>query len=180
MLLIKRYANRKLYNTSTKKYITLDKLAELVRAGVELQVVDNTSGDDLTALTLSQIILEQEKKNKGFLPRSVLNALVEAGGKPLSSLRKRLESPLGFLHQVDQEIERRIQLLVQQGEIAEDRGKKLSDQLTQLSRRSNSVPDNIDEKIQQILQMQDIPTSDDIQNLIEQVNSLSKKINTFK
>ena len=105
MRVIKRYSNRKLYDTAKKQYITLDQIADLIREGVELQVVDNVSGDDLTNLTLSQIILEQEKKQKGFLPRSVLNALVEAGGKPISSLRQRLESPLGFLRQVDDEIE---------------------------------------------------------------------------
>ena len=112
MRVIKRYSNRKLYDTESKQYITLDQIADLVRIGEDLQVIENTSGNDLTALTLSQIILEQEKKQKGFLPRSVLNALVEAGGKPISSIRQRLESPLGFLYQVDNEIERRIHLLI--------------------------------------------------------------------
>ena len=61
-IIIKRYPNRKLYNTDTKTYITLDAIAALIRKGQSVQVVDNATGDDLTALTLSQIIFEQEKK----------------------------------------------------------------------------------------------------------------------
>ena len=65
---IKRYPNRKLYNTDTKRYITLDGIAELIRDGESVQVVDHTTNEDLTSLTLSQIIFEQEKKKSGFLP----------------------------------------------------------------------------------------------------------------
>jgi len=180
MRVIKRYSNRKLYDTQEKQYITLDQIANLVREGEELQVVDNTSGEDLTALTLSQIILEQEKKQKGFLPHSVLSALVEAGGKPMSSLRQRLESPLGFLRQVDTEIERRIQTLIQRGEIAEESGRKLRDQLLEHSPLMGSATTQNDEKIEQILKDRNIPTNEDIQNLIKQIEALSEKINELE
>ena len=62
MVTIKRYPNRKLYNTEAKQYITLEGVADLIRQGAEIQVVDHASGEDLTALTLTQITLEQEKK----------------------------------------------------------------------------------------------------------------------
>ena len=180
MRIIKRYSNRKLYDTTEKQYITLEQVANLVRAGEELQVVENVSGEDLTALTLSQIILEQEKKQKGFLPRSVLSALVEAGGKPMSSLRQRLESPLGFLRQVDDEIERRIQTLILRGELAEDSGRKLRDQLLDHSplRKSAAIPN--DEKIEQLIKDHDIPTHEDFQSLMEKIENLSQKINELE
>ena len=180
MRVIKRYSNRKLYDTQEKQYITLDQIAYLVREGEELQVVDNTSGEDLTALTLSQIILEQEKKQKGFLPHSVLSALVEAGGKPISSLRQRLESPLGFLRQVDTEIERRIQALIQRGELAEESGRKLRDQLLEHSPLMGAAITPNDEKINQILKDRNIPTNEDIQSLIKQIETLSEKINELE
>ena len=72
MPIIKRYPNRKLYDTDAKRYITLDGIAELIRDGAEVQVVDHTTNEDLTAVTLTQIIFEQEKRNSGFLPKSVL------------------------------------------------------------------------------------------------------------
>ncbi|HBX70692.1 MAG TPA: pesticidal protein Cry15Aa [Chloroflexi bacterium] len=176
MHVIKRYANRKLYDTETKQYITLDEVADLVREGRELQVVDNTSGEDLTALTLSQIILEQEKKQKGFLPRSVLNALVEAGGKSVGTLRQRLESPLELLKQVDQEIEQRIQDLIQRGELAEEHGRKLRDQLLERRPIKDSASTLNDEKIEKILEDQEVPTREDLQNLADQIEILSQKI----
>ena len=177
MRVIKRYSNRKLYDTKEKQYITLEQIADLVREGEELQVMDNASGEDITALTLSQIILEQEKKQRGFLPRSVLSALVEAGGKPMSSLRQRLESPLGFLRHVDDEIERRIQALIQRGELAEEHGRKLRDQLLEHSPLMGAATRPNDEKIEQILKGRDIPTSDDFKNLLDQIEILTHKIN---
>jgi polyhydroxyalkanoate synthesis repressor PhaR len=180
MRVIKRYSNRKLYDTETKQYITLDQIADLVRKGQELQVIENTSGEDLTALTLSQIILEQEKKQRGFLPRSVLNALVEAGGKPMSSLRQHLESPLGFLRQVDDEIERRIQALIQRGEIAEEYGRKLRDQLLENNPLSGPADKPNDEEIKRALSSQNLPTNDDIQNLVKQIETLSNKISELQ
>lgn len=85
-VLIKRYANRKLYNTVEKRYISLPHIAELVRQGREIQVVDNTTGADLTALTLSQIILQQEKSHAGSFSRAFLTSLVQAGGDVLASI----------------------------------------------------------------------------------------------
>ena len=103
-----RYPNRKLYDTEAKKYVTLNGIAELIRDGEELQVVDHNSGEDLTAVTLTQIIFEQEKQQSGFLPRSVLTGLIQAGGDKLSTLRRTLASPLDLIHHVDEEIDRRV------------------------------------------------------------------------
>src|SRR6267143_3555514 len=63
--LIKKYANRKLYDTRTSSYITLDGIAQLVREGHDIRVVDRDNGNDLTQLTLSQIVLEEEKRGPG-------------------------------------------------------------------------------------------------------------------
>jgi polyhydroxyalkanoate synthesis repressor PhaR len=129
MNIIKRYPNRKLYNTSSKQYITLEGIADLIRNGEDVQILDHTSGEDLTALTLTQIIFEQEKKKGGFLPKSVLTGLVQAGGDTLNTLRRRLTVPLDLFHQVDNEIERRMQLLISKGELAKEEGLNLRDKL---------------------------------------------------
>jgi polyhydroxyalkanoate synthesis repressor PhaR len=77
MPVIKRYPNRKLYDTAARRYISLDGIADLIRDGAEVQVVEYNTGEDLTALILMQIIVEQEKKQSGFLPQSVLTGLVQ-------------------------------------------------------------------------------------------------------
>lgn len=129
MVAIKRYPNRKLYNTTTKQYITLDGLAGLICAGEEIVVTDNASGEDLTALILTQIILEQEKKQSGVLPHSALMELVRAGGDRLSALQRGILSHLGLWMQVDEEIKNRVQVLVQTGELSEVEGADLIEKL---------------------------------------------------
>lgn len=75
-LLIKRYASRRLYNTETSDYVTLEDIAEFIRAGREVQIIDLKSGDDLTRQYLLQIITEHESKGDNLLPVNVLNELV--------------------------------------------------------------------------------------------------------
>ena len=65
MPIIKRYPNRKLYDTEAKRYVTLETITQMIHEGQEVQVVDHETGEDLTNLTLSQIIFEQEKKGGG-------------------------------------------------------------------------------------------------------------------
>ncbi len=75
-LLIKRYASRRLYNTETSDYVTLDDIAGFIRAGREVQIVDLKSGDDLTRQYLLQIIAEHEGRGESVLPIGVLTDLV--------------------------------------------------------------------------------------------------------
>ena len=77
-LLIKRYASRRLYNTETSDYVTLDDIARFIRDGREVQIVDLKTGDDLTRQYLLQIIAEHESRGENVLPVSVLNDLVRS------------------------------------------------------------------------------------------------------
>ena len=77
-LLIKRYASRRLYNTETSDYVTLEDIARFIRAGREVKIVDLKSGDDLTRQYLLQIIAEHESKGESVLPLDVLTDLVRS------------------------------------------------------------------------------------------------------
>ena len=81
-VLIKRYANRKLYNTATSRYITLRGIAELLESGEEVKVIDNETGEDMTAVTLSQILVETERGGRSA-PGSLLAELFQRGGTAL-------------------------------------------------------------------------------------------------
>ena len=78
-IMIKRYQNRKLYDTAAKRYITLDGIAQLIRQGNDVQIIDNVTDEDLTNVTLMQVIMEQEKRKSGFLPLNFLVGLIQAG-----------------------------------------------------------------------------------------------------
>ncbi len=179
MIVIKRYPNRKLYDTSVKRYITLDGIAGLIRDGQEVQVLDHTTGEDLTALTLTQIIFEQEKKNSGFLPRSVLTGLVKAGGDTLTTLRRTLASPLDILRQVDEEIERRINHLIKQGELAEEEGRNLLEKLATQSGRFLPKAAPSEEEIEKYLAERGVPTRSDLSTISEQLDALANALETL-
>jgi polyhydroxyalkanoate synthesis repressor PhaR len=85
-LLIKRYASRRLYNTETSDYVTLDDIAGFIREGREVQIVDLKSGDDLTRQYLLQIIAEHESRGENVLPVDVLNDLVRSYMTPGTSV----------------------------------------------------------------------------------------------
>jgi len=85
-LLIKRYASRRLYNTETSDYVTLEDIASFIREGREVQIVDLKSGDDLTRQYLLQIIAEHESRGENVLPVDVLNDLVRSYMSPSASV----------------------------------------------------------------------------------------------
>lgn len=83
-VVIKKYANRRLYNTESSSYITLDNLAEMVRAGRDFVVYDARTGDDITRGVLTQIIVEEESKGRAVLPTNFLRQLIGFYGDSLS------------------------------------------------------------------------------------------------
>ena len=85
-LLIKRYASRRLYNTETSDYVTLEDIAGFIRAGREVQIVDLKSGDDLTRQYLLQIVAEHESKGESVLPVDVLTDLVRSYATGMQSV----------------------------------------------------------------------------------------------
>lgn len=102
---IKRYSNRKLYDTQASRYVTLEELEELIQAGKEISVVDVSSGADLTSITLAQIILENERRHRVALPAPFLHQLVKYGETWQDffqkSLRASLESILNNQREAD-------------------------------------------------------------------------------
>ncbi len=82
---IKKYANRRLYDTESSSYITLDRLAEMVREGREFEVVDAKSGDDITRQVLTQIIVDEEAHGSTLLPLNFLKQIIGLYGNSMQS-----------------------------------------------------------------------------------------------
>ena len=100
-VVVKKYANRRLYNTETSSYITLDNLANMIRAGRDFAVYDAKSGDDITRGVLTQIIVEEESKGSAMLPTTFLRQLIGFYGGNLQGVVPRyLEQAMStFAHQ---------------------------------------------------------------------------------
>ncbi len=88
-VVVKKYANRRLYNTETSSYITLDSLAEMIRDGRDFIVFDAKTNDDITRGVLTQIIVEEESKGRALLPTSFLRQLIAVYGDSVQSLMPR-------------------------------------------------------------------------------------------
>ncbi|HYM32071.1 MAG TPA: polyhydroxyalkanoate synthesis repressor PhaR [Candidatus Cybelea sp.] len=95
-IIIKKYANRRLYNTATSSYVTLDHLCQMVKRGEDFVVYDAKSGDDITRSVLTQIIFEEEGKGQNMLPTGFLRQLIGFYGDSLQALiPSYLEASMG-------------------------------------------------------------------------------------
>jgi polyhydroxyalkanoate synthesis repressor PhaR len=92
--IIKRYANRKLYDTEHSRYVTLDQISEMIRNGDDVKIVDNKTKEDLTTVTLAQIIFEEEKKQRSFLPLNAMRNIIQSGGEWFAEAQRRVQNIL--------------------------------------------------------------------------------------
>ena len=95
--IIKRYENRKLYDAANRKYISLEEIAALVRAGVDVQIVDNTTGNDITAQTLTQVIFEEGKKGRNPLSKEILHDVIRWGNTVIDDSLQQVRQSLDNL-----------------------------------------------------------------------------------
>ena len=108
-ILIKKYPNRRLYNTKISAYITVLDVAELVRSGHQVEVREVTTDEDVTALVLTQIIMDKAKKNQGLLPVSLLHLVIQFGENLLHEffenyLEKTMENYLIYRKKMDDQV----------------------------------------------------------------------------
>ena len=175
-ILIKRYDNRKLYNTHAKRYITLNGIAALIKQGEEINVIDNSSGDETTAVILSQIIFEQQKKQSGFLPLVVLSSLVRVGGTTIEAIHQNLLNSLGLLPHINNEIRKRVNILIEQGIFTQEVGNELVVRLIDAGHQRNERYPFLEGKFQGYLRAQGLPVKSDFQSLIRQIEILTNRV----
>lgn len=179
MRVIKRYSNRKLYDTQTKKYLTLEAIATLIKNGERCQIIDNKSGHDITTFTLTQIIMEKAKKTEGFLPLNILETLIQTGCQSIHTLHLQLPSPKDKLQQINEELHNHIQDLIQRGEIQETTGRKLQTILIKYF-HAISLQNWINEQsLLEKISLFGIPSRKDLIELYEQVEALNQKLNSY-
>ncbi len=178
-VIIKRYRNRKLYNTRSKRYITLEQIEGLIKGQEDIKIIDNASGEDITAATLSQIIFELEKNQSSFLPLNLLVSLVRSGGYRIDELRRNVFNTLNLAHHYDVEIEQRMNQLVADGELSPELGTELLEKLLRVGDRRVEIADNIEARITDFLRQRQVPTKSDLRALIDRIDSLSKRVETL-
>lgn len=134
---IKRYPNRKLYDTDESRYVNLDELAAMIREGVDVQVVDYKSGEDMTGMVLAQILYEEERRRHGVLSTDLMQRIVRFGEQNLGPWLQRLfsigEHPL---QAVREEVEENVRRLAEKGQITADEANRFMREWMDLTARS--------------------------------------------
>lgn len=177
MRIIKRYANRKLYDTGEKRYVNLTEVSALVRKGIEVKVVDSRSGDDITRVTLSQILLEKQKKGRGGLPKHLFNDLIRTGGPIVDAVKKSVESGLGVIKNLEAEIDRGISKLIKRGRMTEKEARRFrKDLIARLTQHKEELERRVEEQVGRVLTGLNIPTRKDVQKLTRRIEELAEKI----
>ncbi|MBW2280105.1 MAG: hypothetical protein JRG76_02735 [Deltaproteobacteria bacterium] len=167
-VLIKRYANRKLYNTEASRYITLKGISELVREGRDIRVIDNESGDDITPVILSQILVDDQKQQRGAgsdeMQGRVLSELIQRGGETLYGLLRRgVEDAQGNLEGMRDNVRRWIDPKQVAGGFDS----------SELSRAVHLA-------VERVLRVMDLPTRADVEALNKNLERLNSALEKFE
>ncbi len=172
---IKRYTNRKLYDTVESRYVTLDEIAEMIKAGGEVKVIDNRTKDDLTAVTLAQIIFEEEKKSSRTSMKTLLGLIRQGSevaqqmvGDAGGDLRDRVDA---VRHAAEQRVQNLLARGQQTGEKARGLVSASQEALAGLQRR-------IDERVRSAAEgIQNLPElRRQLDDIAKRIESLEKKL----
>jgi len=174
---IKRYTNRKLYDTVESRYVTLDEIAEMIKQGVEVKILDNRSKDDLTSVTLAQIIFEEEKK-KNRMPLIVLREIIRHPGESISGFFQKEVQPR--VQSLREEAEQRIDKLLRRDGKGEDGTDPANADLLRASQRAlEEWQRKIDERVKLVVEnvVGSLPAAGrDMQSLVARLESLERKL----
>jgi polyhydroxyalkanoate synthesis repressor PhaR len=164
-VLIKRYANRKLYNTQTSRYITLKGISELIEDGEEVRVIDNETGEVITNVALSQILVDSERQGRE-VPKTLLSDLFQRGGDVLyGALRKSVDDASEGI----EEIQRNMRKIVRPG----DGNEKVRDWIAYATPDFDNVIQNAVERVFKLL---DLPRRKDIVALNENLMRVAQAV----
>jgi polyhydroxyalkanoate synthesis repressor PhaR len=165
-VLIKRYANRKLYNTETSRYITLKGIAELLDEGEDVRVIDNETGDDITSVALSQILVDSERTNTA-VPKGLLSNILQRGGDALYGALRRGVDEAG---EGIGEVRRNVRRLVSQ---REDESGRISDWIASATPDFEHVVQNA---VERVLKLLDLPRRSDIDVLNQNLDRVAEAV----
>ena len=181
--IIKKYLNRKLYDTKEKKYVNLSEISRLIREGIDLKVIDNHSKKDITPLVLAQIIVEQEKTKKIMLPSllSPLNLLGKGGESMLFLTKKMLLAGIGILSLTREKAEKIAEDLIKRGEINNSESKEfVMELLDKAEKEKNKLIEKIKPDIEKEIEKINYSLKDSVVNLEKKIDDLSNKIEQIK
>jgi len=179
---IKRYTNRKLYDTVESRYVTLDEIALMIKGGAEVKIVDNRTKEDLTSVTLAQIIFEEEKK-RSQMPLGVLREIIRHGGEAVAGFYAEkagtIAGKLGELRSktesIREDIEQRVKGVAGIFRPA-DGASPVKDVMAAGERAVDEIRGRMDTAVKSVVESLGAPAAAEIDRLQKRIQELEKKI----
>jgi polyhydroxyalkanoate synthesis repressor PhaR len=171
-VLIKRYANRKLYNTESSRYITLKGISELVHEGTDIRVIDNETGNEITSVVLSQILVDDQRQSgdsSQAVPGKILSELIQKGGDALYDVFRR---GVDDAHENIAEFRESVRRLVRAPGSGESSRVRAQDP-SEISRL-------VTQSVERVLRLVDLPTRSDLEALNKNLERLASALETFE
>lgn len=175
---IKKYANRKLYDTTDKKYVSLDRLSELIKAGEEVTIEDNETGEDITAAVVSQLLAREKKDGETDLPVGMLMQLLRKGRGTVAGYAKKYAGLWqGAVTMAEDEIDKLVSILVKDKEISESEGFRLKREMMAYADGFKKwVGDKVDQRVNEVMGVMNLATKDQVVRLTEQIEALTETV----
>lgn len=175
---IKRYANRKLYDSEGSHYVSLQDILMLVRDGEDIEVIDSRTGEDLTSVTLAQAMAEEEKSEGSTLPLDVLKELIKRGSESLDEIMRvsRLAGK-GAVQMAEESASKHYKKLVDRGEMSEDEARGYLRTLSRaVTDRRRSLEGRLDKRVRTYVRAMGLPSRSDFDKIGKKVDSIVEKL----
>ena len=181
--LIKRYANRRLYDVQAKKTITLEGLADLIKKDQDVMVVDNRTKQDITLPTLLQVLSLEAREWKENLPSSkVARELIVKGGETMVDLvKKAMLAGIGAFAVTKEKVEELVDDLIKKGEMSKDeRAKFVRELVDKAEARSQEAKKWVDQRVKVSMSKLKMAKAEDLEALSKQMTDLTKAISRLE
>ena len=173
-ILIKRYANRKLYNTKSSRYITLKGIAELIDAGEGVRVIDNETGEDITNVALSQILVDSERSN-AHVSQSLLSQILGRGGDALyDALRKGVDDASEGLGEIQDKFRKMVGHDEDPSQEGDERGTRRFPNW--IAYASPDFDQLIQANVERVFKLLDLPRRSDIEELNRNLERVARAV----
>lgn len=178
MRIIKKYANRKLYDTHAKKHISRETLAALIKKGAEVSIIDNRTGEDITVSIVSQLIgLDNPDTDKAVSPRLLMQLLRKGSGTVTDYAKKYISLWQGAFNMAEDEVDKLVGRLVKNKELSNDEGSRLKKEIIGYTDGIKSwVSESVDKRVSEVFDAMNLATNDHIEELSSRIDTLSKKV----
>ncbi|MFH1154064.1 MAG: polyhydroxyalkanoate synthesis regulator DNA-binding domain-containing protein [Pseudomonadota bacterium] len=178
---IKKYANRKLYDTTDKKYISMEQLSVLLKSGKDVEIIDNETGEDLTGSIVSQLIARNTGDDRKTVSSGVLIQLFRKGGTALTDYAKKYVSVWqSAFTMAEDEIDGLVKVLVKNKEITRSEAGRLKSEITGFTSSLKTwISDTIDTRLGEVLDAMNLAKKDQVAELNARIQDLEERLNLY-